>query len=207
MRLILIRRGATAWSVSGEHTGRTDIALSLDGWAQLVPLESNLRKFLGEAWDDAHAYSSPLSRALVSVRTVMGKARDIRIDDRLVEYDYGDYEGLTPTQIRDRRPGWDIWLDGCPGGETVEDVGRRLDAFLVDVSATADTVVVFAHSHVIRIMGALAVVAGRPRGPDLHPRHRRAVGGRGRAGQAVHPLLERASGRRQGSVNPVRYFE
>lgn len=157
MRLVLIRHGATAWSVTGEHTGRTDVSLSDAGREELVPLERVARDALGERWNDATIYSSPLERALVSARLVMGEGRDITLDPRLVEFDYGQYEGLRPEEIRAQRPGWDIWLDGCPGGEDVVDVGRRLSAFLADAAATQETAIVFAHSHVIRIMAAISV--------------------------------------------------
>ena len=157
MRLVLIRHGATAWSVTGEHTGRTDVSLSDAGREELVPLERVARDALGERWNDATIYSSPLERALVSAQLVMGEGRDITLDPRLVEFDYGQYEGLRPEEIRGQRPGWDIWLDGCPGGEDVVDVGRRLSAFLADAAATQETAIVFAHSHVIRIMAAISV--------------------------------------------------
>jgi len=157
MRLVLIRHGATAWSVTGEHTGRTDVSLSDAGRAQLVPLERVARDALGERWNEVTIYSSPLQRALVSARLVMGEGREITLDPRLVEFDYGQYEGLRPEEVRALRPGWDIWLDGCPGGENVDDVGRRLSAFLADAAATQETAIVFAHSHVIRIMAAISV--------------------------------------------------
>ena len=157
VRLVLIRHGATAWSVTGEHTGRSDIPLSAQGREQLGPLDGLVRAVLADQYDAAAVYSSPLDRALTSARLVVGPARDVTVDERLVEYDYGEYEGLRPDEIRATRPTWDIWVDGCPGGESVEDVGQRLGGFLTDVAARHSTVVVFAHSHVIRIMAALSV--------------------------------------------------
>lgn len=157
MRLVLIRHGATEWSLSDRNAGRTDVALSATGRAQLIPLAGVLRDTLGDRWDAVAVYSSPLDRALESARLVMGEGREFTVDPRLAEFDYGRYEGLTPEEIRASRPGWDIWLDGCPGGESVHDLERRLGAFLVDVAALHETVVVFAHSHVIRVVAAMSV--------------------------------------------------
>ena len=153
MRLVLIRHGATEWSVSG----RTDAALSATARAQLIPLERVPRDTLGDRWDEVAVCSSPLDQALESARLVMGEGREFTVDSRLAEFDYGQFEGLTPEEIRALRPGWDIRFDGCPGGESVHDLERRLDAFLVDVAALHETVVVFAHSHVIRVVAAMSV--------------------------------------------------
>jgi len=105
------------------------------------------------------SYSSPLDRARVTAELIMGPHAST-IDDRLREFDYGDYEGLTTEQVRERAPGWTVW-DGCPGGETVDDVVARVDSFLADVRAAgAPVVVLFAHGHLLRILGARAI--GQP---------------------------------------------
>ncbi len=157
MQLFLIRHGATEWSASGRHTGTTDLALSSEGVAELAPLSRELRRMLGESFTSATVLSSPLTRARVSAESVMGAGFPVRLDHRLVEFDYGDYEGLTTEQIREQRPGWDLWRDGCPRGETPEDAGRRADAFLSGVGGSSDPVVAFAHAHIIRIIAARAI--------------------------------------------------
>lgn len=157
MKLILIRHGATQWSASGQHTGTTELPLTSQGVAQLEPLSRMLRQMIGHQFDDSAVFSSPMARALVSAQTVMGDGHDVRIDSNLVEFDYGDYEGLTTDEIRSRRPGWDIWRDGCPNGESVEEVGRRADAFLSTIEDGPELVVTFAHAHLIRIMAARAI--------------------------------------------------
>jgi probable phosphoglycerate mutase len=154
--LFFIRHGATEWSVTGQHTGRTDLPLSGEGLDQLGSLSHGLRQLLGPDFGRLDVVSSPMSRALVSATTVMGEGHDIRIDPNLAEFDYGDYEGLTTDEIREQRPGWDIWRDGCPNGESVEDVGRRADAFLASIEDGPELVAIFAHAHLIRIMAARA---------------------------------------------------
>ena len=157
MKLFLIRHGATQWSASGQHTGTTDLPLTSEGLAQLDGLSLLLREMIGPQINTSVVFSSPLSRALVSAETVMGDGHDVRVDSNLVEFDYGDYEGLTTEEIRDRRPGWDIWRDGCPNGESAEDVGKRADAFLAGLGGHPEIVVTFAHAHVIRIIAARAI--------------------------------------------------
>jgi len=155
VRLLLIRHGATPWTVTGQHTGRSDVDLSEEGRAQVARLAPLIREHLDVPFDDVAVFSSPLRRAIESARIAMG-GRDLLIDQRLIEYDYGDCEGLTPPEVRERMPGWDIWEDGCPGGEQVDEVGERVGAFVADVERVHRTAVVFAHSHVIRIMAAVA---------------------------------------------------
>ena len=157
MRLFLIRHGATEWSATGQHTGRTDLPLTSEGLAQLGPLAHELRAMVANEFDSLVAYSSPLARALVTARSVMGDTHDLRIDANLVEFNYGDYEGLTSEQIREVHPGWDLWRDGCPNGENVEDAGRRADAFLALLENGPEVVVTFAHAHISRIIAARAV--------------------------------------------------
>jgi len=157
VKLFLIRHGATKWSASGQHTGTTDLPLTSEGLAQLGPLSTGLRESIGEQFATAVVFSSPLIRALVTAQTVVGDDREVRVDQNLIEFNYGDYEGLTPGEIRDLRPGWDIWRDGCPNGESASDVGRRADRFLAALGDGPELVLVFAHSHIIRIMAARAI--------------------------------------------------
>ncbi|MCU1400406.1 MAG: putative phosphoglycerate mutase family protein [Acidimicrobiales bacterium] len=107
----------------------------------------------------ATSWSSPLARARSTAGIVLG-GRPYTVDERLREFDYGDYEGLTTAQIRERVPGWTVW-DGCPNGETVADVSARVDSFLHDAHLSPASVgIVFAHGHLLRILGARAV--GQP---------------------------------------------
>jgi probable phosphoglycerate mutase len=97
--------------------------------------------------------TSPLSRALDTCRLAgLGDRAEPR--DELLEWDYGEYEGLTTPQIREQRPDWYLWRDGCPGGEGPADVGRRVDAVLADLDGTAGHVALFAHGHVLRVLAA-----------------------------------------------------
>jgi probable phosphoglycerate mutase len=155
--MFLIRHGATQWSASGQHTSTTDIALTSEGHAQLGPLSTALRDALAEQFATAVVFSSPLSRALTTAQIVLGEDREVRVDANLIEFNYGDYEGLTSEEIREWRPEWDIWRDGCPNGESTDDVGRRADTFLAGLGDDPELLVVFSHSHFIRILAARAI--------------------------------------------------
>lgn len=156
MDLILLRHGETEWSRSGRHTGRTDIPLTKFGRAEAAAIAGVVDKMLADE-PAPIVYSSPLKRAFETALTVLPDA-SIVLRDELMEMDYGDYEGLTRSQIQEQRPGWDIWRDGCPNGESVEQVADRVDSFLTSVvSASSAALVVFAHGHLIRILAARAV--------------------------------------------------
>lgn len=145
--LWLARHGDTAWTVSRQHTGRTDLELNPDGEAAARSLRSKL-----EGVDFDIVRSSPLRRALDTARLA---GFDPEIDDRLREFDYGEYEGITTAQIHETRPDWDLWRDGGPGGETVADVGARMDALSADLKAQAPKrILVFGHGHALRILTA-----------------------------------------------------
>jgi probable phosphoglycerate mutase len=162
VRLILVRHGATEWSRSGQHTGRTDLPLTPEGIAEGRDAAPVLRAVLDGFGGGPHrVVSSPLQRALATA-ALMSPGAAIEVVDDLAEMDYGLYEGRTKEQIRADRPGWDIWRDGCPGGETVDDVGRRADRFLAgileaEIVAGASTVVAFSHGHTLRIVAARAL--------------------------------------------------
>jgi probable phosphoglycerate mutase len=144
-RLVIVRHADTDWTVSGQHTGRTDVPLNAAGRAKAQALRERLA-----TWVNATVWSSPLSRA-AQTAVLAGFAPVLR--DELMEWDYGDYEGLTSEQIRARRPDWDLWRDGCPGGEDASDVARRADTVLASLPAAGD-VLVFSHGHMLRVLTA-----------------------------------------------------
>ncbi len=148
-QLWLIRHGETEWSKSGQHTGRTDLPLTEVGEAQA----HGLRELLGRV-RPAYVMSSPLARALNTAR-IAGLSVDA-IDADLVEWDYGDYEGMTTAQIRKTVPGWTVWTHPSPGGESIDEVSARVDRVLaraVDRLA-GGAVVLISHGHVSRVIGA-----------------------------------------------------
>jgi broad specificity phosphatase PhoE len=147
-QVVLVRHGQTEWSVSGQHTGRTDIPLTDQGRIQAEALGARLG-----AWRFARVLSSPLARALDTCR-LAGMGDRVEITDDLREWDYGEYEGRRTVDIREERPGWGLWADGVPGGETVEEVGRRADRVVVTARATAGDVALFAHGHLLRVLAA-----------------------------------------------------
>ena len=158
-RLWLVRHGATEWSTSGRHTGRTDIPLSPEGVEQARALG---RVLAGRPF--ALVLSSPYQRALETCR-LAGYGDAVEVTDDLREWDYGDDEGRTTADIRKERPGWVVW-DGVPNGETVEAVGARVDRVIDRAAAAVDgDAALFAHGHCLRILAArwlgLAPVDGR----------------------------------------------
>ena len=157
MKIVLIRHGATKWSVSARHTGVTDLPLTTDGEKQAEIASLGLSRLLQEDPSEIRIFSSPLIRSLTTARIVCGSEATIVEDARLAEFNYGDFEGLTPTEIRDLHPGWDIWRHGCPNGETARDVGDRVDSFLFSLRSGGATNLVFSHGHLIRILAARAV--------------------------------------------------
>jgi len=157
MRLVLVRHGATAWSVAARHTGTTDLPLTELGREQAAATAKGIRRLFGKDFESSNVYSSPLVRSLETASIVCGRTRTIIEDPRLLEFNYGDYEGLAPAAIRELRPQWDIWRDGCPNGETVEAVGHRVDAFIASLPGGEETNVVFSHGHLIRILAAKSI--------------------------------------------------
>lgn len=150
--VILVRHGETEWTISGQHTGRTDIPLTENGRAQARELCAELagRKL-------ALVLSSPLSRALDTCR-LAGLGDQVQTTDDLVEWDYGEYEGITTPEIRSRRKNWSLWMDGAPGGETPADVGLRVDRVIAELrqvlAETEADVALFGHGHVLRVLTA-----------------------------------------------------
>jgi broad specificity phosphatase PhoE len=156
--LIVLRHGETEWSLAGQHTGRTDIPLTPRGEAAAAALAPMLARRHIVA-----AFSSPAQRAVRTAELALGGGlADAKPDPDLWEWDYGGYEGLTTRQIQEQRPGWYLWRDGViPGdaahpGETVEQVGARVDRVLARVEpllADGDVALV-AHGHVLRVLTA-----------------------------------------------------
>jgi broad specificity phosphatase PhoE len=147
-RVFLIRHGETEWSLSGQHTGLTDIPLTANGRTLPRRLAPVLAKVTF-----ARIYTSPLSRARETC-ALAGLGERAEIDSNLVEWNYGDYEGLTPKEIHAEVPSWMLFSDGCPGGESPEDVGRRVDSMIKRVRAVEGNVALFAHGHVFRVFAA-----------------------------------------------------
>jgi broad specificity phosphatase PhoE len=147
-QVYLIRHGETAWSLSGQHTGTTDIPLTENGRSVAKLLQPVLTK---ETF--ALVLTSPLQRARETCE-LAGLGEHAEIDRDLMEWNYGDYEGLTPQQIHAKRPGWMVFTDGCPGGEGPEQVGARVDRVIAKIRAVEGHVALFAHGHVLRTFAA-----------------------------------------------------
>jgi probable phosphoglycerate mutase len=147
-RVFAIRHGETEWSLSGQHTGTTDLPLTANGRR----LAERIRPALGRERFDL-VLTSPLQRARETC-DLAGLGGHTLIDSDLVEWNYGEYEGLTPKQIHERVPGWLIFRDGCPGGETPSEVGARVDRVIARARAAAGDVALFAHGHVLRVLAA-----------------------------------------------------
>jgi probable phosphoglycerate mutase len=165
MKLVLIRHGATDWSITGQHTGITNIPLNRLGLQQAHHTAKIAKQLLGKSFKTAIIYTSPLQRAIVTAEIVTGLSQELfRVTSDLLEFNYGDYEGLTPDEIRRSNPNWDIWRDGCPGGEIPEQVGLRVKSFIKIVEKHDELVIAFAHGHLFRILGACAVGLGPQNG-------------------------------------------
>ena len=144
----LMRHGETEWSRDLRHTGRTDIPLTEAGREQA----RRLRDPLAEIHFD-RVLCSPLRRARETCELAgLGDAAELR--DALMEWDYGDYEGITSEEIHARRPGWMLWRDGAPGGESPEEIGERADTVVAELLEMRGTVGVFAHGHLLRVLAA-----------------------------------------------------
>ena len=150
--VVIVRHGATVWSESRQHTGRTDIALTLVGEAEARALRTALTALAGG--HDVHAFTSPLLRARMTCQLAAPEMVDVRVDDDLAEYDYGDYEGKTSAEIHRARPDWEIFRDGCPGGESPSQVTARCDRFIARIATLEGAVFVFTHGHLSRFLAA-----------------------------------------------------
>jgi broad specificity phosphatase PhoE len=157
--VVLVRHGQTEWSAAGRHTSRTDLPLTPEGERQARGLVRALTDR-----DFAAVLVSPRARARHTAE--LAGLAVTSVDDDLVEWDYGGYEGITTKEIRAGRPHWDLWRDGCPGGESPEQVGARLDRVLARARAalSGGDVALVGHGHALRVAGArwagLPVAAG-----------------------------------------------
>jgi len=144
----LARHGETVWSLSGQHTGLTDLPLTERGRLNASRLGERLK---GLAF--AKVYTSPLQRAVFTCR-LAGFSTDAELDHNLVEWNYGEYEGRTSPEIHAERPDWQLFRDGCPGGESPDQVGARADRFLAKVRGVSANALVFSSGHFLRVLAA-----------------------------------------------------
>lgn len=157
--LYMARHGETAWSLSGQHTGLTDLPLTAQGEQNARWLEKRLGGLTF-----AKVFTSPLQRARRTCE-LAGFSAAAEIDPNLVEWNYGEYEGLKSTEIHAKRPDWQLFRDGCPGGESPEQIGRRADGVVNRIRAINGDVLIFSSGHFLRVLAArwlgLETAAGR----------------------------------------------
>lgn len=146
--LYLARHGETAWSLTGQHTGLTDLPLTANGELQAASLAPRLRGI-----EFAAVYTSPLQRASRTC-ALAGFAQEARRDGDLVEWDYGAYEGKRTPDIRAMRADWNLFRDGCPDGEMAADVGVRADRVIARARACQGNVLLFSSGHILRVLAA-----------------------------------------------------
>lgn len=180
LRLYLIRHGETAWSISGQHTGRTDIPLTARGEGEAVELAPRLS---GVSF--AHVLTSPLWRAQQTC-ALAGLGTAAAINSDLTEWDYGDYEGLRSEDIYQQHANWNIFRDGCPNGETPEQIGQRADRLIAYLRGLESNIALFSHGHFGCVLAArwiglpvlnaqhfwlgtatLSILSYKPHHPDL----------------------------------------
>jgi probable phosphoglycerate mutase len=157
----LLRHAETEWSRTGKHTGHTDVPLTDVG--------RDVARALGERVADetfSAVLSSPLERARETAQLAGLEITGLR--DDLLEWDYGDYEGLTTPEIREQRPGWYLWRDGVPHGESADDVAVRCDRVIEEVLGTDGTVALVAHGHILRALAARWIEEPAALGGRLH---------------------------------------
>lgn len=144
----LIRHGETAWTVTRRHTGLTDIPLTERGERQARRFGEHL---CGRTF--ARVFTSPLQRAKRTCE-LAGYAAQAQVDPALVEWNYGDYDGLTTAQILQQRPGWHLFRDGCPGGESVAQIGQRADGVIDRLRTLRGDALLFSSGHFLRVLAA-----------------------------------------------------
>ncbi len=147
--IVLIRHGQTEWSAAGRHTSHTDLPLTADGERQAREVGAALagRRFVAVLCSPRRRATQTAELAGLAVTT---------LDSDLVEWDYGQYEGITTAEIRRAQPGWDLWTDGCPGGESPEQIGTRIDRLLdrAEGYLAEGDVALIGHGHSLRVAGA-----------------------------------------------------
>ena len=147
-KLFLARHGDTAWTESRQHTGRTDIPLNAAGMERAGVLGQRLQRY-----QFVRVFTSPLQRAAKTC-ALAGYEAAAELDPDLVEWDYGDFEGLLTRDIQRQQPGWELFRDGCPGGESPGDAAARADRFITRVRAISGDVLAFSSGHIIRMIAA-----------------------------------------------------
>jgi broad specificity phosphatase PhoE len=147
-KVYLLRHGETEWSLNGRHTGVTDIPLTENGRIAARLLKPILAKVTFTL-----VLTSPLQRARETCE-LAGLGQFANVEPDLIEWNYGEYEGLKTDQIRLTSPGWSVFRDGCPGGESPEQVGARADRVITKVRAAAGNVALFGHGHFTRVLAA-----------------------------------------------------
>ncbi|WP_274558914.1 histidine phosphatase family protein [Streptomyces spiramyceticus] len=152
-RILLARHGQTEWSLSGKHTGRTDIPLLDEGRRGAKLLGERLHRAPLDGLPGVEVRTSPLLRASETCE-IAGFGDRAQPWDALMEWDYGAYEGMTPAEIKARQPGWFIWRDGVPDGETLAELSDRADEVIAWARSAERDVLVFAHGHILRALGA-----------------------------------------------------
>lgn len=145
-KIYLARHGETIWSLSGQHTGMTDIPLTEQGEKNAKQLGKRL-----QGLTFAKVFSSPLQRALKTCE-LAGFGSMVMPDPLLEEWNYGDYEGRTTTEIQRTQPDWFIFRDGCPGGESPKQVAQRCDQMVEKMKAINGDILIFAHAHILRML-------------------------------------------------------
>jgi broad specificity phosphatase PhoE len=145
-QVVLVRHGETEWSKRGRHTGSSDIPLTQAGRSAAEALGERLR-----SWRFELVLTSPLSRAAETCR-LAGLGDEAEERSELVEWNYGEYEGLTTPQVRETIAGWSLWRDGCPGGETADEVGARVDPLIAELRGLSGDAALFAHGHLLRVL-------------------------------------------------------
>ena len=147
-RVVLVRHSETAWTLSGQHTGRSDIPLTAKGEQDARAIGVRLRGI-----DYERVFTSPLQRARRTCE-LAGFAAAAQTDADLMEWDYGRYDGVRTAEIRAQRPDWRLFEDGCPGGETADAVGVRADRVIARVRERPGNVLLFAHRDILRVLTA-----------------------------------------------------
>lgn len=160
-KIYLVRHGQTQWSLSGKHTGITDIALTEEGKKDASLVGSALKNI-----PIAHVLSSPLIRALDSAK--IAGFQNIEINANLMEWNYGQYEGIKTVDIEKIEPNWNVFDNGCPGGETAMEVGKRADIIIEIIKEQDGDVVIFSHAHFLRVLAARWLNLGASYGKLLY---------------------------------------
>ena len=147
-QLYVMRHGETAWSLSGQHTGRTDVPLTEQGEQDARKLAEQLRTVRFH-----RVFTSPMQRARRTCE-LAGLGEGAQIEPDLTEWDYGDYEGQRPIDIRKERPDWNVFRDGCPGGKSPRQISRRADQLIARLRVQDGNIAIFSHGHFGRVLAA-----------------------------------------------------